>query len=175
MAYVPVRPIMYDVHNNPDERNPIMDTLTPLPLPRHQDATCARGVNPVESDGARTALVTAYRALLVLDEGGLLDFITEAAGDSNAARQAREAMCAIEDGMSPNLLVTVLPSYSRVRFATDRSREGEVAEGIVRDGAWGLYPDRSGSTERRITTNGWEFFVDTETVFTFFEVVTRGG
>jgi len=149
-------------------------TTTSLPLPRHQDATCGRGINPVESDAARTAIVESYKALRVLDEGGFLDFIAEMAHDSNAADQARDALVAIEDNMSPNLLVTVLPSYSKVRFATDRSRPGEVSEGIVRDGAWGLYPDRTGSTERRITTNGWEFFVDRETVFTFFEVTERG-
>jgi hypothetical protein len=151
-----------------------MTMTTALPLPRPQDSTCGRGVNPVESEPARLALVEAYKALRVLDEGGLLDFIEEKSGDPMAAAQARDAIVAIEDSMSPNLLVTVLPSYSKVRFATDRSRSGEVAEGIVRDGAWGLYPDRSGSTERRITTNGWEFFVTPETVFTFFEVDERG-
>jgi len=144
-------------------------------LPRHQDATCGRGVNPVESDASRTALVEAYKALRVLDESELLDFITDAGFGSKTAEQAREAIASIEDSMSPNLLVTVLPGYSKVRFATDRSREGDVAEGIVRDGAWGLHPDRPGSTERRITTNGWEFFVTPETVFTFFEVVEIEG
>ena len=77
--------------------------------------------------------------------------------------------------MSPNLLVTVLPTYTKVRFATDRSRPGDVSEGQIRDGAWGLFPDRNGATERRITTTGptggWEFFVNTDTVFTYFEVV----
>jgi hypothetical protein len=131
-------------------------------------------MNPVESDAARMALVEAYKALRVLDEGGLLDFIEEKSGDPMAAAQARDAIVAIEDSMSPNLLVTVLPAHSKVRFATDRSRPGEVSDGIVRDGAWGLHPERTGSTERRITTNGWEFFVDRETVFTFFEVTERG-
>lgn len=146
---------------------------TTQPLPRTQDSTCGFGINPVESDAARMALVEAYKALLVLDEGGLLDFIEENAHDIMAAAQARDALAAIEDSMSPNLLCTVLPAYTKVRFATDRSREGETQEGLLRDGAWGLYPEREGSTERRITTNGWEFFVGPDTVFTYFEVVER--
>lgn len=151
-----------------------MTVTTALSLPRSQDATCGRGVNPVESDPARLALVEAYKALRALDENGLLDFIKEKVGDTKAVEQVHKALAVIEDSMSPNLLVTVLPGYSRVRFATDRSRAGEISEGIVRDGAWGLYPERTGSTERRITTNGWESFVDKSTVFTYFEVVTRG-
>lgn len=131
---------------------------------------------PVESDQARLALVTALRALMVLDQGGLLDFITEYAHDAKAADQAREGITAIEAGMSANLLATVLPAYSKVRFATDRSREGEFIEGQIREGAWGLYPDRGQQAlERRITTtNGFEFFVTPETVFTHFEVTERG-
>lgn len=129
--------------------------------------------NPVESTASRVALVEAYKALLVLDEAGLLDLITEEANDSAAARQAREAIEAIEANMSPNLLVTVLPTYTRVRFSTDLSRPGETQEGIIRDGAWGLHPDRAGATERRITTNDWEFFVTPETVFTSFEILER--
>lgn len=153
-----------------------MTTMTDRPLPKPQGSPRSADVttNPVESDAARVALVEAYKALRVLDESGDLDFIAEKAGDIKAVEQAREAIAAIEDAMSPNLLVTVLPGYSRVRFATDRSRPGEVSEGIVRDSAWGLYPDRTGSTERRITTNGWEFFVDRSTVFTYFEVTERG-
>ena len=96
----------------------------PTTLPRHQDATCARGINPVETTQARTALVEAYKALLVLDEGGLLDFISEAAGDVTAANQCRDAIAHIEDAMSPNLLATVLPTYTKVLYATDRSRLG---------------------------------------------------
>lgn len=151
-----------------------MITMTNRPLPRPQDTTCGRGINPVESDAARVALVEAYKALRVLDESGNLDFIAEKTGNIKAVEQAREALTTIEDSMSPNLLATVLPSYSKVRFATDRSRAGKVSEGIVRDGAWGLYPDRTDCTERRITTNGWEFFVDRSTVFTYFEVTERG-
>lgn len=130
---------------------------------------------PVESPAARKAIVTAYKALLVLREGGLLDFIAEKAHDTKAAEQARDAITSMEALMSPNLLVTVLPTYTKVRFATNLSREGETQEGLIRDGAWGLYPDdRTDSTKRRITTNGWEFFVDTDTVFTFFEIVEMG-
>jgi len=128
---------------------------------------------PLESNQARIALVTAYRALLALEEGGLLDFIAEQAFDTKATEQAREAIEALERGMSPNLLATVLPAYTKVRFATDRSREGEYIEGRIREGAWGLFPDRGESaTERRITTtNGFEFFVNRETVFTYFVIL----
>jgi len=136
----------------------------------------ATNIAPVESDQARVALVEAYKALLVLEEGGLLDFIAENAYDPQAAKQAREAIDALEEGMSPNLLCTVLPAYTKVKFATDRSREGEYIEGQLRDGAWGLYPqDRSYADERRITTtNGFEFFVTPETAFTFFQILERG-
>jgi len=129
---------------------------------------------PIESAPARIALVEAYKALRVLNEAGYLAYIAEALHDPNAAEQADGAIAAIEAGMSPNLLCTVLPAYTKVRFATDRSREGDVAEGIIRDGAWGLYPERTDSDTRRITTNGWEFFVTPETRFTFFEITERG-
>lgn len=142
-----------------------MTTTTVLPLPRRQDTNCWHGVNPVESDPARVALVEAYR--------GLLDAL-KAANDVKTIEQIRKAIVAIEDNMSPNLLVTVLPAYSKVRFATDQCPPGKVSEGIVRDGAWGLYPDRAGATDRRITTDGLEFFANRETVFTFFEVIERG-
>jgi hypothetical protein len=118
--------------------------------------------------------VEGYKALKVLDEAGLLDFIAERAFDTKAAEQSRDAIAKLEASMSPNLLCTILPAYTKVRFATDKSREGETQEGILRDGAWGLYPDiRTDSHKRRITTNGWEFFVDPETVFTYFEIVER--
>ena len=133
---------------------------------------------PVESDQARIAIVTAYRALRVLEEGGLLDFIAEQAFDAKAAEQAREAIATIEASMSPNLLCTVLPAYTKVRFSTDHSREGDSWEGLIREGAWGLHPDRGEqATERRITTTGdrggFEFFVNRETVFTSFEILER--
>jgi len=130
---------------------------------------------PVESDQARLALVTALRALMVLDQGGYLAYIAEEMRDPKAAEQADEAIAAIEAGMSPNLLATVLPAYTKVRFATDRSREGEFIEGQTREGAWGLYPDRGQQAlERRITTTrGFEFFVTPETVFTSFEITER--
>lgn len=131
---------------------------------------------PVESDQARLALVTALRALMVLDQQGYLTYIADEMCDPKAAEQANEAIEAIEAGMSPNLLCTVLVAYTKVRFATDRSREGEFIEGQLREGAWGLYPDRGEQAlERRITTtNGFEFFVTPETVFTHFEVTERG-
>ena len=130
---------------------------------------------PLESNQARLGIVAAYKALRVLDEGGLLDFITEYGGDPKSAEQARDAIEALERGMSPNLLVTVLPAYTKVRFATDRSREGEYMEGQIREGAWGLFPDRGEqATERRITTtNGFEFFANRETVFTYFVILER--
>lgn len=145
-----------------------------IPNPRVQDTNGPQGINPVETDAARVALVEAYKALRVLRDGGLLAFVAENAHDPAAAEQANEAIATVENSMSPNLLCTVLPAYTKVRFATDRSREGETQEGLLRDGAWGLYPEREGSTERRITTNGWEFFVGPDTVFTYFEVVERG-
>ena len=53
-------------------------------------------------------------------------------------------------------------------------RPDEFIEGQLRDSAWGLFPERNGSTERRITTtNGFEFFVDSTVVFTFFEITER--
>ena len=138
--------------------------------------TTTTALPPVESDSARIALVEGYKALRVLDEAGYLAYIAEALHDPNAAEQADEAIAAIERGMSPNLLCTVLPAYTKVRFQTDRSRSDEFIEGQLRDGAWGLHPDRSDSTERRITTtNGFEFFVTPETVFTFFEITERQG
>lgn len=148
-----------------------METTT---LPRIQDATCGFGINPVESEPARVALVEAYKALLVLREGHLLDFLAEQAHDPMVRAQCLDAISTIEDSMSPNLLVTVLPAYTKVRFATDLSRAGHVSEGLVREGAWGLHPTRSDSTTRRITTEGWEFFVTPETNFVYFEVVELG-
>lgn len=132
-----------------------------------------KGVSPLESNEARFALVTAYKALRVLDEGGYLAYVAEALYDPKAAEQADAAIKTIEACMSPNLLATVLPAYTKVRFATDRSREGEFIEGQLRDGAWGLYPEqRRQALERRITTtSGFEFFVLPETVFTHFEVI----
>lgn len=136
----------------------------------------ATNINPVETEPSRIALVTAYKALLVLDKGGLLDFIAEKAYDPQAAAQAREAIETIENAMSPNLLCTVLPGYTKVKFATDRSRDSEFIEGQLRDGAWGFYSERGEqSLQRRITTtNGFEFFVTPETVFTFFQITERG-
>lgn len=142
-----------------------MPTITQLP--------------PVESPQARRAIVTAYRALSMLDQGGLLDFIAKEAYDPQAAEQARAALDTLERSMSPNLLVTVLPAYTKVRWAAEPGNPDEWIEGLIRDGAWGLYPDERGetATERRITTTGihggWEFFVNLDTVFTAFEIVER--
>lgn len=134
----------------------------------------ATNIAPVESPQAREALVEAYKALRVLNESCWLAYIGNEGHDPKAAEQARYAIDVIEERMSPNLLITVLPSYTEIRFATDQSREGETQTGIIRDGAWGLYPDeRTDATERRITTNGWEFFVTPETVFTFFQIIER--
>jgi hypothetical protein len=118
---------------------------------------------PIESPQARHALVETYKALKVLDESGLLDFI-------------EEAITAIETSMSPNLACTILPTYTKVRFQTDRSRDDEFIEGQLREGAWGLNPERGQQAlERRITTtSGFEFFVTPETVFTYFEIVELG-
>lgn len=128
-----------------------------------------RNPPPVESPQARHAIVAAYKALLILTENGLLDYVAE--GDPGAAREARDAIDQMEMSMSPNLLCTVLPTYSEVEFLTNADRDdAEPRHGIIRDGAWGLFPDRTGSTERRITTGGWEFFVTPETVFTHFAV-----
>ena len=131
-------------------------------------------LNPVETPEVRFALVEAYKAIGVLDEMGYLDYLAEQFGDVKAVEQARAARDAVLAGMSPNLLVTVLPAYTKVRFATDRNIDGQTQEGLLRDGAWGLYTDRSNSTERRITTNGWEFFVNLDTVFTYFEILEIG-
>lgn len=116
----------------------------------------------------------AYKALKVLEGGGHLAYIAKTLHDPEAVEQAMRAIATVETLMSPNLLCTVLPAYTKVRFQTDRSREDEFIEGQLRDGAWGLHPERTDSTERRITTtSGFEFFVTPETVFTFFEVVER--
>jgi hypothetical protein len=147
--------------------------LTMTHLPKAQ-GEFDRGVNPTESPAAREAIVEGYRALLTLKSDGYLAHIAETL-NSTTARVCDEAIAAIEDNMSPNLLATVLPAYTRVRFATDRSPNGNTIDGQLRDGAWGLYPDRNGATERRITTTGgWEFFLDHSTVFTYFEVLERG-
>jgi hypothetical protein len=156
--------LAYDALNNPDRRS---TTMT--------DTQTREALAPVESDQARLALVIALRALMVLDQGGYLAYIAEEMCDPKAAEQTRGAITAIERGMSPNLLITVLPAYTKVRFQTDLSREGEFIEGQTREGAWGLYPDRGQQAlERRITTTrGFEFFVTPETVFTSFEITER--
>lgn len=134
----------------------------------------ADNIAPVESDQARIALVEAYKALKVLDESCWLSLIANEYHDPKSADQARHAIDVIETSMSPNLLVTVLPSGTRVKYATDRSREGEYMTGEIREGAWGLYPERSHSTERRITAGGFEHTIDRDTVFTFFQITERG-
>ncbi len=130
--------------------------------------------SPVESPQARKAIVGMYRALLILEDNGVLEEVEALLPD--VVGKARDAVIAAEAGMSPNLLCTVLPTYTKVRFQTDRSRDGEFIEGQMRDGAWGLFPEVPNAGERRITTtSGFEFFVTPETVFTNFEVIERPG
>lgn len=128
---------------------------------------------PVESSEAREAILAGYRALVMLQDSGILEWL-EGEGDPEPSETVQEGIAGMEAHMSPNLLVTVLPSYTKVRFATDRNRPEETQDGILRHGAWGLYPDRPDSTTRRITTNGWEMFVDESTAFTHFEIIERG-
>lgn len=133
---------------------------------------------PVESSEAREAILAGYRALVELRDSGVLEWL-EAEGDPAPRETVQEGIAEMEARMSPNLLVTVLPSYTKVRFATDRNRPGETQEGILRDGAWGLIPGRlilgrTDANQRRITTNGWELFVDETTAFTHFEIIERG-
>lgn len=128
-------------------------------------------LNPIETDEARLAIVAAYRVLLAFEESGVTGQVAEHLHRSDLAEGITHAITEMRASMSPNLLVTLLPSHTNIRFATDRNREGETQTGIVRDGAWGIYPDRPDSTTRRITTNGWEMFVDRDTVFTHFEVL----
>lgn len=128
---------------------------------------------PVESSEAREAILAGYRALVELRDSGVLEWL-EAEGDPAPRGIVQEGIAGMEARMSPNLLVTVLPSYTKVRFATDRNRPGETQDGILRDGAWGLIPGRTDAYQRRITTNGWELFVDETTAFTHFEIIERG-
>lgn len=130
---------------------------------------------PVETPEARKAIVEMYRALLVLDKGDLLDFIAESAFDPKAAEQCREAIASAEALMSPNLLLTVIETYTMVRF-TLADVPGRTLEGQTREGAWGLYPDRGEQaiTRRLTMTSGMEFFVTPETEFASFEVLSRG-
>lgn len=128
---------------------------------------------PVESSEAREAILAGYRALVEMRDGGVLEWL-EGEGDPISGIIVQERIKKMEASMSPNLLCTVLPAHTRVRFATDRSREGHTQEGILRDGAWGLVPGRTDGNQRRITTNGLEMFVDESTVFTHFEIIERG-
>lgn len=134
-----------------------------------------RNPAPAESPQARHAIVEMYRALLVLRENHLLDFIAEKAWDEKASQQCEDAIAQAELSMSPNLLITLLPAYTEIAFLTDRNREDDKPmHGIIRDGAWGFFPDSHGNPyERRVTTNGFEFFVNPETVFTHFEITKR--
>lgn len=133
-----------------------------------------RNPPPVESIQARTAIITAYNTLSVLHLAGHLAVLAEL-GDPMAAKQVAEAIAEIETLMSPNLLCTILPAYTKVAFSTKQS-DREI-EGLIREGAYGLQPDQDGSTKRRITTTGahggWEMFVDTDTEFTYFEILER--
>lgn len=128
---------------------------------------------PVESSEAREAILAGYRALVRLQDSGILEWL-EGEGDAITGITVREGIEEMEASMSPNLLCTVLPSHTKVRFATNRNRPGEMQEGILRDGNWGMVPGRRDANTRRITTNGWELFVDETTAFTHFEIIERG-
>ena len=130
---------------------------------------------PVESPAVRAALVGAYKALLVLcdpEHGSATTGIGDI--DPQSIKQGQEAIMRIESSMSPNLLCTVLETYTKVRFQTDTGLR--PVEGQIREGAWGLNPERGQQAlERRITCDvGFEFFVTPDTVFTSFEVLERG-
>lgn len=133
--------------------------------------TKTRSLAPVESPEAKEALVAAYNALLVLDLSHHLALVEEYGCDPNAANQAREAIATIEAGMSPNLLLEVIESGAVVTYKTDKGYPtdppfvGEV-RGKASDGV-------------RVTTTGsfgggWEHFFNADTVFTYFEVLSRG-
>lgn len=121
-----------------------------------------------ESHEAAIAIMEGYRALLLLREASLLDFIAENAFDKKAKEQCETAISDMEDCMSPNLRLVTLASYTKVRFSTSRDPM-RMIEGLVRDMAW----DRT--LRRRITTTGerggWEFFSDADVVFTHFEIL----
>lgn len=144
-----------------------MNTLTKLA------SQCA----PVESEEARRAIVAGYKALMVLHEAGLVEHAI-APYDPKAASQVLNTIQEIETLMSPNLLITILPAYTKVAFTTKQS--DRLIEGLIREDAWGLYPDARGetATQRRITTTGdhggWEMSVDLDTEFTYFEILERG-
>lgn len=73
--------------------------------------------------------------------------------------------------VDPTEFVYRAPSYTKVRFATNGSR---VVTGLVRD-----MPKMDGRLfcDRRITVldTGFEFFVNDDTVFDFFEFVEFDG
>lgn len=125
---------------------------------------------PVEHPTAREAILEGYRTLMALKAGGILDWVASE-GDSHWRDYVNERLEVMQRNMSPNLLCTVLPSHTKVRFATDRNRPGETQDGILRDGNWGMIPGRRDANQRRITTNGWELFVDETTAFTHFEIL----
>ena len=123
---------------------------------------------PIEPPAARSAIAEAYQAMSMLQEAGLLDFISEAAFDKKAAEQVEHAMWTIESTASPNLLLSMLPNDVLVRFQTE---EGiEPREGLVRD-----CRNFDGSVRRRITTigpkGGFEVMADETTRFVHFEVL----
>lgn len=138
--------------------------------PRTQDATCGMGVNPVETPAARAALATTCRVLSLNEKMGVTSAIAEHLNEPIVAESLTSTLQTVMDAMSPNLLATVLPAYTDVEFAT--AEVPRPRKGIIRGAAWGLYPDRNGSTERRITTEGWEFFVTPETEFVYFRVLS---
>lgn len=74
-----------------------------------------RNPPPVETPQARAAIVHGYRSLLMLQQSNLLLFVADQGCDPKAAQQCYDAIDAIETLMSPNLLCTVLPAYTKVR------------------------------------------------------------
>lgn len=152
------------------------DIRKPLkaPYPRYGEPNCL----PVESEWVRLGMVEAYNALILLcDPGWGSATVGIGEHDPKAVEQGQAAMRKLENCMSVNLLCTLLETYTKVRF---RVKDIDVDyEGVLREGAWGLHPDRGEQAlTRRITITGakggWEFFVTPETEFTLFEVLERG-
>lgn len=135
-----------------------------------------RNPMPPEDPGTRDFLLHSLKSLMVLAGPGSTGEYLMAEHDPKALEQAQRSIAEIEARMSPNLRLTILPSFTEVAFATDTNGD-EIQTGIVRDMANGWHADRPIDYSRRITTTGprggWEFFVTPETNFTYFEVTKR--
>lgn len=131
---------------------------------------------PVEDPRTKDFLVHSYKALMVLAGPGSTGEYLLAEHDPKALEQAQRSIAEIEARMSPNLLATILPSYTEVLFSTEE-QGGTLLTGMIREGATGLDTEREQWPVRRITTTGprggWEFFVDHDTKFTYFEITKR--